>query len=167
MQNRIEIEYIYGATLRVAPFFLQTMLEIKSPQTDADWNAYYALRFSVLREPWNQPVGSEVLADEDQAIHAIAVENGEVLGVARMHESAEKQGQVRCVATATKAQGTGIGKAIMAYLEEKAKQKGWTEIVLEARENAVPFYQAIGYSIVAESYLLFGEIQHYRMQKSL
>lgn len=167
MQNRIEIEYIYGATLRVAPFFLQTMLKIKSPQTDSDWKAYYALRFSVLREPWNQPLGSEVLADEDQAIHAIAVQNGEVLGVARMHESAEKQGQVRCVATATKAQGKGIGKAIMAYLEEKAKQKGWTEIVLEARENAVPFYQAIGYSIVAESYLLFGEIQHYRMQKSL
>ena len=167
MQNRIEIEYIYGATLRVAPFFLQTMLEIKSPQTDSDWKACYALRFNVLREPWNQPLGSEVLADEDQAIHAIAVKDGVVLGVARMHESAEKQGQVRCVATATEAQGKGIGKAIMAYLEEKAIQKGWTEIVLEARENAVPFYQAIGYTIVAESYLLFGKIQHYRMQKSL
>lgn len=143
------------------------MLEIKSPQTDSDWKAYYALRFNVLREPWNQPLGSEVLADEDQAIHAIAVEGTEVVGVARMHESAEKQGQVRCVAIATEAQGKGIGKAMMAYLEEKAKQKGWTEIVLEARENAVPFYEAIGYTIVAESYLLFGEIQHYRMQKSL
>jgi len=143
------------------------MLEIKSPQSDSDWKAYYALRFNVLREPWNQPVGSEVLADEDQAIHAIAVEQGEVLGVARMHESAENQGQVRCVATATAAQGKGIGKAIMAYLEKKAIEKGWTEIVLEARENAVPFYQAIGYTIVAESYLLFGEIQHYRMKKAL
>ena len=142
-------------------------MEIKSPQTDAEWKAYYALRFNVLREPWNQPVGSEVLADEDQAIHAIAVEDNEVLGVARMHESAAKQGQVRCVATATAAQGKGIGKAIMAYLEEQAKAKGWTEIVLEARENAVPFYQAIGYTIVAESYLLFGEIQHYRMSKTL
>lgn len=148
-------------------FFYTTMLEIKSPVTDSDWKAYYALRFNVLREPWNQPLGSEVLTDEDQAIHAIAVENEEVLGVARMHESAEKQGQVRCVAIATEAQGKGIGKAMMAYLEEKAKQKGWTEIVLEARENAVPFYEAIGYTIVAESYLLFGEIQHYRMQKSL
>ncbi len=149
-------------------FFYTSMLEIKSPQTESEWKAYYALRFNVLREPWNQPLGSEVLADEDQAIHAIAIDdNEEVLGVARMHESAEKQGQVRCVATATEAQGKGIGKAIMAYLEEKAKQKGWTEIVLEARENAVPFYEAIGYTIVAESYLLFGEIQHYRMQKSL
>lgn len=142
-------------------------MEIKSPQTEAEWKAYYALRFTVLREPWNQPLGSEVLTDEDQAIHAIAMEDGEVLGVARMHESAEKQGQVRCVAIATAAQGKGIGKAIMAYLEEKATQKGWTEIVLEARENAVPFYQAIGYNIVTESYLLFGEIQHYRMKKAL
>jgi len=142
-------------------------MEIKAPKTNSEWKAYYALRFNVLREPWNQPLGSEVLADEDQAIHAIAVENGEVLGVARMHESAEKQGQVRCVAIATAAQGKGIGKAIMAYLEDQAKTKGWTEIVLEARENAVPFYQAIGYCIIAESYLLFGEIQHYRMKKAL
>jgi ribosomal protein S18 acetylase RimI-like enzyme len=71
------------------------------------------------------------------------------------------------VATATAAQGKGIGKAIMAYLEEQAKAKGWTEIVLEARENAVLFYQRIGYTIIAESYLLFGEIQHYRMKKAL
>ena len=142
-------------------------MEIKAPLTDADWKAYYALRFKVLREPWYQPMGSEVLADEDQAIHVIAVAGEEVLGVARMHESAVQQGQVRCVAIATAAQGKGIGKAIMAYLEDQAKAKGWTEIVLEARENAVPFYQAIGYSIVAESYLLFGEIQHYRMKKAL
>jgi N-acetylglutamate synthase-like GNAT family acetyltransferase len=142
-------------------------MEIKSPLTDAEWKAYYALRFNVLREPWNQPLGSEVLADEDLAIHAIAVSGEEILGVARMHESAEKQGQVRCVAIATAAQGKGIGKAIMAYLENQAKTKGWTEIVLEARENAVPFYRAIGYTIVAESYLLFGEIQHYRMSKTL
>jgi N-acetylglutamate synthase-like GNAT family acetyltransferase len=142
-------------------------MEIKTPQTDAEWKAYYALRFNVLREPWNQPLGSEVLADEDQAIHAIAAEGEEVHGVARMHESSPNQGQVRCVAIATAAQGKGIGKAIMAYLEDQAKAKGWTEIVLEARENAVPFYRAIGYSIVAESYLLFGEIQHYRMSKTL
>jgi predicted GNAT family N-acyltransferase len=142
-------------------------MEIKSPQTDSDWKAYYALRFNVLREPWNQPHGSEVLDDEDQAIHAIAVAGEEVLGVARMHESATNQGQVRCVAIATIAQGKGIGKAIMAYLEDQAKTKGWTEIVLEARENAVPFYERIGYTIIAESYLLFGEIQHYRMKKAL
>jgi ribosomal protein S18 acetylase RimI-like enzyme len=53
----------------------------------------------------------------------------------------------------------------MNYLENIAQQKGFTEIVLDARENAVKFYQSIGYEIQEESYLLFGEIQHWKMRK--
>ncbi|MEN9957799.1 MAG: hypothetical protein RLZZ474_43 [Bacteroidota bacterium] len=142
-------------------------MELRTPRTDADWKAYYALRFSVLREPWNQPRGSEILADEQGAIHIMAVEQEKILGVARMHESAVNQGQVRCVAVATDQQGKGVGKAIMRALEAQAQAKGWHEIVLEARENAVPFYKSLGYHIEQESYLLFGEIQHYRMKKAL
>ena len=84
-----------------------------------------------------------------------------------MHESGTQQGQVRCVAVATDQQGKGIGKLIMSYLEMVAKEKGWREIVLEARENAVPFYESLGYSMIEKSYLLFGEIQHFRMKKAL
>jgi predicted GNAT family N-acyltransferase len=142
-------------------------MELITPHTDSEWKAYYALRYNVLREPWNQPLGSEILTDEQDAIHIMAVENNQVLGVARMHESASKQGQVRCVAVATDQQGKGIGKAIMSALETQAQAKGWNEIVLEARENAVPFYKSLGYQIEQESYLLFGEIQHYRMKKAL
>jgi N-acetylglutamate synthase-like GNAT family acetyltransferase len=139
-----------------------------TPTTAQHWLAYYALRFTVLREPWNQPHGSEVLADEASAIHVMAIDESEkVLGVARMHESAVRQGQVRCVAVATDQQGKGVGKLIMSYLEKVAAEKGWQEIILEARENAVPFYESNGYSIIEKSYLLFGEIQHYRMKKAL
>ena len=142
-------------------------MQLTTPNSHADWTAYYALRFTVLREPWNQPLGSEILADEQNAVHVMAVENDKVLGVARMHQSAPKQGQVRCVAVASDQQGKGVGKAIMLYLENQAQANGWHEIVLEARENAVPFYTRIGYQIEQESYLLFGEIQHYRMKKAL
>lgn len=142
-------------------------MELITPHTDAQWKAYYALRYNVLREPWNQPLGSEILTDEHDAIHIMAIENQQVLGVARMHESSMRQGQVRCVAVATNQQGKGIGKAIMLYLEGYAQTKGWNEIVLEARENALPFYKSLGYQIEKESYLLFGKIQHYRMKKAL
>lgn len=140
---------------------------IKSPITPDEWESYYRLRFKILREPWNQPLGSEVLADESEAIHAIVTDNDQVIGVARMHKSGENQGQVRCVAVSTEAQGKGVGKSIMLHLEEKAKEMGIQEIILEARENAVPFYKSIGYAIEKESYLLFGEIQHYRMKKEI
>jgi len=140
---------------------------IKSPITQDEWESYYRLRFTILRAPWNQPLGSEVLADESEAIHAMVMKDDQIIGVARMHKSGDNQGQVRCVAVAAEAQGKGVGKAIMIHLEEKAKEMGMQEIVLEARENAVPFYKSIGYVIEKESYLLFGEIQHYRMKKGI
>ncbi|MFM6948525.1 MAG: GNAT family N-acetyltransferase [Aquirufa sp.] len=142
-------------------------MEIKQPISPEDWKQYYALRFEVLREPWNQPLGSEILQDEELAIHAMIVENDQALAVARLHEATKGIGQVRCVAVKTKHQGKGLGKILMNYLEEEAKKRGMHQIILEARENAVPFYENLGYRISKESYLLFGEIQHYTMLKQL
>jgi len=142
-------------------------MQIIQPKSSSDWEKYFALRYDVLREPWGQPHGSEVLNDEDSAIHAMVVEEDQVLAVARLHEVEKGLGQVRCVAVASNHQGKGLGKTVMNYLESEALKKGIQRIVLEARENAVPFYKSIGYHIIKESYLLFGEIQHYTMEKDL
>lgn len=145
------------------------MLIVKIPATPKEWEQYYNLRFTVLREPWGQLKGSEVLKDEDQADHAMIVdaETNEIVGVARMQTNTPTQGQVRCVAVSPNVQGKGVGKLLMKYLEDVAKEKGIKEIILDARENAVKFYQSIGYTIFEDSYLLFGEIQHYKMRKEL
>lgn len=141
---------------------------IRPPETKAEWDAYYELRYTVLREPWAQPKGSEVLADEETAIHAIAINKlQEILAVGRLQINSPNQAQIRCMAVSAKAQRLGIGKKIMVYLEEKAKRNGQKEIILDARENAVPFYKANGYTIFAESYLLFNEIKHWKMKKLL
>ncbi len=143
------------------------MLKISIPSTSLEWDQYYNLRYTVLREPWGQLKGSEVLKDEDQSDHAMVIdsETNEIVGVARMQTNSPTQGQMRCVAVSSKMQGRGVGKLLMGYLENSAQQKGFTEIVLDARENAVKFYQSIGYEILEESYLLFGEIQHWKMRK--
>jgi ribosomal protein S18 acetylase RimI-like enzyme len=145
------------------------MLTIKIPHTQSEWEQYYDLRFTVLREPWGQLKGSEVLTDEDQADHAMAVDNqsNKILGVARMQTNTPTQGQVRCVAVSPEVQGRGVGKLLMSYLENVAQQKGFQEIILDARENAVKFYLSIGYEIIGDSYLLFGIIPHVKMRKSL
>lgn len=143
------------------------MLIIKIPNTSTEWEQYYALRFTVLREPWGQPKGSEILKDEEQADHAMVVntETNEIVGVARMQINSPTQGQVRCVAVSPPIQGKGVGKLLMNYLEGVAQQKGLTEIILDARENAIKFYLSIDYKVYEESYLLFGEVQHWKMRK--
>ena len=143
------------------------MLIVRIPVNIEEWEQYYDLRFKILREPWGQSKGSEVLTDEDQSDHAMVVdsENGKIVGVARMQTNTPTQGQVRCVAVSPEVQGKGIGKLLMNYLESIAQEKGFTEIILDARENAVKFYLSIGYEIIKESYLLFGVIPHFKMIK--
>jgi ribosomal protein S18 acetylase RimI-like enzyme len=143
------------------------MLTVKIPITSEEWEEYYNLRFKVLREPWGQLKGSEVLTDEDQSDHAMVVDsdNKKIVGVARMQTNSPTQGQVRCVAVSPEVQGRGIGKLLMSYLENIAQEKGFQEIVLDARENAVKFYLSIGYDIIEDSYLLFGVIPHFKMIK--
>jgi hypothetical protein len=55
----------------------------------------------------------------------------------------------------------------MNEIEAVCKAKGYLQIILHAREVALPFYQKLGYQMVEPSHLLFGEIQHYLMQKTL
>ncbi|MEY4541293.1 MAG: hypothetical protein RLZZ306_3050 [Bacteroidota bacterium] len=143
------------------------MLTITIPATSDEWEQYYNLRFTVLREPWGQLKGSEILTDENQADHAMAKdsETEKIVGVARMQTNTPKQGQVRCVAVSPEVQGRGVGKLLMNYLENIAQQKGIEEIILDARENAVKFYLSIGYEIIGDSYLLFGVIPHFKMRK--
>ena len=55
----------------------------------------------------------------------------------------------------------------MQHLEEIAIQKKHQNMVLNARENAIAFYESLGYVIHEKTNLLFGKIQHYQMKKVL
>lgn len=48
-------------------------------------------------------------------------------------------------AVAPKLQGKGIGRKLLAYTHEAAKELGFTRIVLESRQNAYEFYCKAGY----------------------
>ena len=64
-------------------------------------------------------------------------------------------------------EGKGIGRSILESLEQAAKDKNCNTIVLNARENAVGFYEKRGYKTLKPSHLLFNEIQHFEMTKEL
>jgi GNAT superfamily N-acetyltransferase len=65
------------------------------------------------------------------------------------------------------AQGLGIGRLLIDYMELKAKNHGTTTMILQARENAVDFYKKCGYTVKEKTFLLWNIIQHYLMTKEL
>jgi N-acetylglutamate synthase-like GNAT family acetyltransferase len=143
-------------------------MKIRIPSTKEEFERYYKLRWEILRKPWNQPEGSEKDELEDSSYHFMAVEeDGSVRGVCRMHLNTAEEAQIRYMAVASNQQGKGVGAALLSEAEKVAKEKGAATMVLQARENALNFYLRNGYEQVRKTHLMYGEIQHYLMQKSL
>ena len=141
-------------------------MRLQEPSSAEDFGKYYLLRWEVLRKPWNQPRGTEKDEYENSSVHVMALdEKNECVGVSRLQFNTPQEAQVRFMGVRDDQQGKGVGKNLMQYLEEKAKEKGAEKIVLQARENAVPFYLSIGYAVTEKTFLLWGIIQHYRMEK--
>lgn len=141
---------------------------IRSPQTPHELQQYYDLRWRILRAPWQQPQGSERDEYDAGAIHAMAIDcDGNVIGVARLHQFAIATAQIRYMAVEKEMRKRGIGKALLDYLEEQARQIGIHVIELNAREQCIGFYSKQGYITTGPGPILYGEIRHQKMQKQL
>ena len=156
---------------------------------------YYQCRFDVLRKPIGFPRGSEILADDEQAIHSyIKIEN-HVVAVGRTHvipddsdgSQADHAGpgaaqcppfgplvgggprpaiQIRQMGTRTEYQRKGLASQVLAELESKSVESFGAKVgFLQARINAVPFYQSQGWEIIDEPYDIKGIGPHRSMMK--
>ena len=142
-------------------------IEIRSPKTDKEWVEYYDLRFRVLRKPWNQPIGSERNEGDASEQHFALYSDLNLIAVGRLDQCEEKKRQIRFMAVEKSAQGSGYGKMLMIEMEKYCRNDKVNEIILHARESAIPFYEKLSYQLHEPSYKLFGEIQHYLMSKKL
>ncbi len=140
-------------------------MEIREPTSPSEWASYYALRYRVLREPWNQPLGSERDEKEFDQSHFAAFDNNVIVGVGRLDYIDPSIRQIRFMAVEPSCQCKGVGSNLMILMESEAWNSGATEIILHARENVLGFYEKLGYICVKPSHLLFGEIQHFLMKK--
>ena len=146
---------------------------IALPRTPAEWAAYYALRYAVLRQPWQQPIGSERTPADDEpgTVHALLLATGPAaptaLAVGMLQQLDARQGQIRFMAVAPATAGQGLGSRVLVYLEAQAWAAGLAEIVLHARETAIGFYKRHGYAVVESSHTLFGVLPHFLMRKVL
>lgn len=145
-------------------------MSLLTPQSPTEWAAYYRLRYEVLRQPWQQPEGSERVPEDNlpTTVHALYTDaKGQAAGVAMLQAAGPAVGQVRFMAVAPACQGQGIGQQLLRHLETAARQRGYRRLVLHARETAVPFYERLGYAVQAPSHTLFGSVAHFLMHKDL
>ena len=139
-----------------------------APQSAAEWDDYFDLRWRVLRAPWQQPRGSEKDDREDDSEHLMIVgKDSRALAVGRLHFNSPAEAQIRFMAVEPTAQGRGLGSSILQAFERSARASGATSIVLNAREDVQLFYQKHGFVVVGPAPTIFGVVKHVRMKKDL
>jgi N-acetylglutamate synthase-like GNAT family acetyltransferase len=143
-------------------------MKLSEPRTPSEIEAYYDFRWRHLRKPWGMPRGSEKDELEESATHITAIdETGQIVGVGRLHQTPEGAAQIRYMATSGAHRGQGVGAAIVAHLEQRAREFGASTMIINARENAFAFYEKLGYEIFADSPTMIGTIAHKLMRKQL
>jgi len=142
--------------------------KIVEPKTQDELEKYFDLRYEILRKPWNQPRSSTRDEWENQSIHVLMLdEQNEAIACGRLQLNSKEEGQIRSMAVVNAMQRKGLGRKIIDYIEAKANELKLKTITLDARINAVKFYESCGYKVIGESYLLFGVIPHFKMEKKL
>jgi predicted GNAT family N-acyltransferase len=102
---------------------------------------------------------------DHKAWHFVAVENENVIGCVVLNPlNPEKtKTQLMQMAVETDQQGKGIGKLLVKELLSFCKSNNIKEVVCHARNNAVPFYLSLGFTIYDDAFVEVG-IPHEHMR---
>lgn len=142
------------------------MMIICSPITKQNYEAYYDLRWKILRKPWNQPAGTEKDNREETSSHFMAITDNGIIGVARLHME-KSIAVIRYMAVDIPYQRKGIGSKLLNHLELEAGKLNATTITLNARAHYLQFYLNNGYRDCGASHTLYNAIRHRKMIKTI
>jgi len=118
-----------------------------------DYDASVVLRARVLRTPLGLHPGPEERPAEARLRHLGAFEGGALVACLMLEELGEGRIKMRQVAVDFHRQGSGLGTRLVRFSEAVAKAAGQREMVLHAREKAIPFYERLGYQTRGDGFI--------------
>ena len=124
------------------------------------------LRNEILRKPLGLQLDENELENERNNMFMVAYEDERMLGCCMLVEEEPDTVRLRQMAVVNDVQGKGIGRALMQFAENLARDRGYRRITMHARKNALGFYEKMGYKKKGEEFEEI-TIPHYVMEKAL
>ena len=131
-----------------------------------EYDQMVKLRDEILRKPLGLTFNPEELESEKKNLMMGAFEEDQMLGCCMLVEEEPGTVRLRQMAVINDLQGKGIGKALMQFAENLARDRGYRKITMHARKNALGFYEKMGYRQKGEEFEEI-TIPHYSMEKEL
>ena len=124
------------------------------------------LRDDILRKPLGLIFAPDELEHEKENILIGAFDDDDILGCCMLVEENPATVRLRQMAVLNDLQGKGIGRALMTFAENIARDRGYKILSMHARKNATGFYEKMGYKVASDEFTEV-TIPHYVMEKEL
>ncbi|HZG17595.1 MAG TPA: GNAT family N-acetyltransferase [Candidatus Bathyarchaeia archaeon] len=143
-------------------------LQIRVVKQEDELNDALAVRRIVFIEEQEVPEDLEI--DEHDmlsspTIHFVAYHGDKPVGASRLRTYQPGVGKIERVAVLASTRGTGLGRAIMDFMEETARANGYAKVKLNAQCHAQGFYEKLGYVPYGDVFDDAG-IPHIAMEKT-
>lgn len=124
------------------------------------------LREDILRKPLGFSFSPDELEAERNNMLIAAFEDERMLGCCMLVEESPATIRLRQMAVLNDLQGKGIGRALMQFAENIARDHGYKVIMMHARKHATGFYEKMGYKKRGDEFIEI-TIPHFVMEKQL
>lgn len=131
-----------------------------------EYQAMVDLRHILLRKPLGLTFTQEDLDNEKNDILIGVFEDDKLEGCCILTEKDRKTVRLRQMAVTANLQGKGIGRALMSFAENIARDRGYRRLTMHARKTAIGFYEKNGYRICGPEFVEV-TIPHFEMEKEL
>jgi len=124
------------------------------------------LRNDLLRKPLGLHFSTEELDKEKDDVLMGAFEDDRLLGCCLLTQVDARIIRLRQMAVPNNLQGKGIGRALMIFAENIARDMGYEILMMHARVTATGFYEKMGY-VKKDGQFIEVTIPHIIMEKRL
>lgn len=141
------------------------MIEVREARDASEREGLLALRHDVFVEEQGVPRELEIDEHDATAVHMVAFDRDRLVGTCRVVQEG-RQAKFGRLVVQRAARGRGIGAALLAEAERRARTMGCDRMVLAAQTSAMGLYEQAGYSARGDVFLDAG-IEHVTMEKAL
>jgi predicted GNAT family N-acyltransferase len=141
------------------------LYEVRRVRGEAEMASALELRHDVFCVEQGVPEHEELDGRDREALHLVAVADGELVGTCRLL-MVGSTGQFSRLAVRASARRRGIATALLELAEAEARAAGIRRLVLHAQTYARELYEHAGYQARGQLFVEAG-IEHVAMEKPL
>ncbi|MDR7871075.1 MAG: GNAT family N-acetyltransferase [Tissierellaceae bacterium] len=124
------------------------------------------IRNEAFRKPWGMNIRDEDLTSDKNMDMYGGYLNGTMIATIFLAEDDNETARVKSVAILEEYRKHGLGRHLMDFIENKAREKGYTKVNLMGRVSVEGFYHKLGYETMSEPFE-YHTIPHINMTKKL